>query len=227
MSDDVLEDHWDAWGSTAAHTQPRLILSPSTLGPSSEHNTSRPESLPTNKIISDILLMNQNYIKSLKVDEYPWQMDYFRGSIGSEPRHLAPVWHTPRQENSTGYSMFFSEQLLGWSCTTWQCAICRSMVLPDNTCMFLLVSAGWSVIRKHILVCATASAIATIVLQHTFATKKCVCTVLLQKAEGIMQDFTSINNILNFLLWSGAWSVFSAAWFIKLHCDAHASTRHN
>lgn len=107
MSDDVLEDHWDASGSTAAHTHPPLILSPSTLGPSSEHNTSRPESLPTNKIISNILLMSQNYIKSLKVNEYTWQMIYFRGSIGREPRYLAPVWHTPRQENAPRHKMIF------------------------------------------------------------------------------------------------------------------------
>lgn len=49
------------------------ILTPSPLGPFSEHNTSRPESLPTNKIISNNLLMSQNYIKSLKVYEYTWQ----------------------------------------------------------------------------------------------------------------------------------------------------------
>lgn len=90
---------------------PPLILTPSTLGPSSKHNTSRPESLPTNKIISNILLMSQNYIKSLKVDEYTWQRIYFRASIGSKPRHLAPAWLTPRQENAPRYERNFQDSL--------------------------------------------------------------------------------------------------------------------
>lgn len=47
--------------------------------------------------------MSQNYIKSLKVDEHAWQTIYFRGSIGREPRHLAPVKHTPRQLNAPRY----------------------------------------------------------------------------------------------------------------------------
>lgn len=45
--------------------------------------------------------MSQNYIKSLKVDEYAWQTIYFRGSIGRDPRHLAPVW----QDNAPRYKM--------------------------------------------------------------------------------------------------------------------------
>lgn len=59
------------------------------LSPPTKHNTSMPESLTTNKIITDILLMSLNYIKSLKVDECAWQTIYFSGSIGREPRHLA------------------------------------------------------------------------------------------------------------------------------------------
>lgn len=123
MSADVLDDHWDAWGSAAAHVYPPLLFSPSTLGPSSAHNTSRPEFLPTNKIISNILFMSGNYIKSLKVDEYTWQRIYFRGSIGREPRHWAPVWHTPRQENAPRFKMNFQGQSLGWSWIKQHCII--------------------------------------------------------------------------------------------------------
>lgn len=32
-----------------------------------------PKLLPTNKIIANIILMSQNYIKSLNVDERAWQ----------------------------------------------------------------------------------------------------------------------------------------------------------
>lgn len=90
------------------HTpNPRLIFSPSTLGPFSVNHTSRPESLPSNKIISSNLLMSQNYIKSLKVNEHGLWMIYFRGSIGSKPKHFALLSYTPRQENAPGYKIHF------------------------------------------------------------------------------------------------------------------------
>ncbi len=49
--------------------------------------------------------MSQNYIKSLKVDEYTWQTIYFRDSIGREPRHLVPVW----QDSAPTYKMNFQD----------------------------------------------------------------------------------------------------------------------
>lgn len=148
MSDDVLEDHWDAWGSTAAPPTLPLILSPSTLGPSSEHNTSRPESVPTNKIISNILLMSQNYIKSLKVDEYGWQTIYFRGSIGREPRHLAPVWHTPRQENAPRYFRT-TIRLKLYSTALYHM---HGMLHPGDPCMYFaryILQTEWSVTKRN------------------------------------------------------------------------------
>lgn len=56
---------------------------------SSRCSASMPESLTANKIITDTLLMSQNYIKSLKVDECTWQTIYFGGPVGREPGHLA------------------------------------------------------------------------------------------------------------------------------------------
>lgn len=90
------------------HTpNPALILSPPTLGPSSKHNTSRRESLPTVKIISNILLMNQNYIKSLKVDENACWNICFRGSIGGEPTHVALVWYIPGRKTPQDIKSIF------------------------------------------------------------------------------------------------------------------------
>lgn len=94
-------------GSAAAHTHTPLMLSPSTPEPSSRHNTSRPQSAPTNRIISNILLMSQNYIKSLKKDEYTWQGLSLRGSIGTQPMHLALVWQTPKQEYAQRFYFHF------------------------------------------------------------------------------------------------------------------------
>lgn len=126
-----------------------LILSTTTLGPSSEHNTSRPESLPTNKIISNILLMSQNYIKSLKVDEYAWQTIYFRGSIGREPRHLAPFWHTPKQENAPRHKMNYQDTIGLKLYNTARYHI-HSMELPANPwmCFVSYISTEWSVTKR-------------------------------------------------------------------------------
>lgn len=204
MSDDVLEDHWDACGSTAAHTHPPLILSPSTLGPSSEHNTSRPESLPTNKIISNILLMSQNYIKSLKVDEYDWQTIYFRGSIGREPKHLAPVWHKPREDNARSYKMSFKRTSIGLKpckhATTSYAWYTASRLACILFIIFFQMSDPW--LRKIIYGLYAATIIGTIVHQCPSEHKEQNCT---NAAEGeIMWDLRTIRNMLNIMLWSRA-----------------------
>lgn len=91
VSGDVVEDHRDARGSAAAHTHSPLICrSPSrSTDFSSRCSASMPQSLTANKIITDTLLMSQNYIKSLKVDECTWQTIHFGGPVGTEPGDLA------------------------------------------------------------------------------------------------------------------------------------------
>lgn len=78
MSEDVLEDHRDAGGCTTAHTHIHtsapLLSSPlPPMGPEASTTHKVPKLLPTNKIIANIILMSQNYIKSLNVDERAWQ----------------------------------------------------------------------------------------------------------------------------------------------------------
>lgn len=203
MSDDVFEACWDAWGSTAAHIHPPLLFSPSTLGPSSEHNTSRPESLPTNKIISNILLISQNYIKSLKVDEYTWQTIYFRGSIGRQPKHLAPVWHTPRQKkkNAPRHKMS-SMTTIGMKLDNTALYHMHGMKLPTKPCMYFIhyiLSTERCVIKGHHL---------RIVHCRYYHNCPSVCKMA-QKEKllksnpegGIMWAIKTTRNMMNFMLW--------------------------
>lgn len=60
---------------THTHTRPPPLLSSPLLpmGPEASTTHQGPKLLPTNKIIANIILMSQNYIKSLNVDERAWQ----------------------------------------------------------------------------------------------------------------------------------------------------------
>lgn len=73
---------------SCTHPQPSYLPLPHSRH-SSRCSASMPESLTANKIITDTLLMSQNYIKSLKVDECTWQTIHFGGPVGREPGHLA------------------------------------------------------------------------------------------------------------------------------------------
>lgn len=98
---------------------------------------------PTNKIISNILLMSQKYIKSLKVDEYTWQRTCFGG-----PRHLAPVWHTPKLKMLQDLSWKTGRGLVGmklYSMTVYLMDNQSWHFPPALACLSLLHSCYWVV----------------------------------------------------------------------------------
>lgn len=93
--------------------------------------------------------MSQNYIKSLKVDEYAWQTIYFRGSIGKEPGHLALVWYTPRQEDALRYCIKCLGNHLDEP--VYHHIICM-VGFPDHSYMYIIhyiLSTEWSVTKGH------------------------------------------------------------------------------
>lgn len=76
--------------------------------------------------------MSQNYIKSLKVDEYAWQTIYFRGSIGREPMQSG----TYLGKNMLPDIKLVSEQALVWNYSVVLSHMCG---MPNVACILLVI----------------------------------------------------------------------------------------
>lgn len=156
--------HQDVWGSTAVHSPTPFILSPFTVGPSSAHNTSRFNSY-THKILANILLMSQNYIRSLKLNEYAWQTICFRGTVGRQPRHLASVWYTPRHENVPWYfRTIISPNLYA---IPWHRIIC---IVLWSICLFCSLPSLKRDPRLREILYSLCIVIITFILHHVYET---------------------------------------------------------
>lgn len=146
--------------------------------------------------------MSQNYIKSLKVDEYTWQRIHFRGCMGRGPRHLAPVWHTPRHKMLQDLRWIFRTTVgmkLLWTTVyhihTIISAPSASLCTPFH-CYPL--AAEWDSIN----VFYTAGIIAAIVLGVFLKTTKSKATQNKTQDGGRLQGISLLSGTCTQLLWS-------------------------